>query len=101
MQTKNERGARGCVRGDAGWKLMHNGRTKNNATQLSEVTDLVQLSDFLCSDIFDERCERFRGFGVAEFLDSKTKRTFLKGALPKFPGAFFLSAAERWRPRVV
>jgi len=56
MQTKNGRGARGCVRGDAGWKLMHNGRTKNNATQLSEVTDLVQLSDFLCGYIFDMPC---------------------------------------------
>jgi len=80
---------------------MHNRRTKNDLRQLSEVTDLVQLSDFLCGDIFDELCERFRGFGVAEFLDSKTKKTFLEGALHKFPGAFFLSGAEGWRPRDV
>jgi len=56
MQTEDGCGARGCVRSDVGWKLMHNGRTKNDSRQLSEVTDLVQLSGFLCSDIFDMPC---------------------------------------------
>ena len=101
MQTENGCGARGCGRSDVRWRRIHNGRTKNDSKQLSEVTDLVQLSGFLCSDIFAELLERLRGFGVAEFLDSKTKRTFLKGTLHKFPEAFFLSGAKGRRSRDV
>jgi len=88
-QTENGCGARGCERSDVRRKLMHNGRTKNDSRQLSEVTDFVQLSDFLCGDIFDELCERFRGFRATEFLDSKTKEDFSQGSASQISRSVF------------